>query len=161
MLAGGLMGAVVGLIPLTVAVFRRQTWLAACTAVLCVAAGLVGGLLLAGPLALILTVVALVRTSQGTDRTSRTPSWMVGVPIAIVFAFIPLGILAVTMPAGMRLPKGLVGSAVFTALVASTYVTSLVMRFTDREVDDVEVSEIKDRIAALGSLADDSQTEEE
>ena len=62
LLAGLAAGFTVGLIPFFVARARRQKGLAGWALGLCSLAGVIMGLLLAGPLALVFTVVALTRT---------------------------------------------------------------------------------------------------
>lgn len=60
--AGGLAGMIAGIFAAVVAKKRGRTGIAKASVLLCTVAGIIGGLLLAGPLALLLIGIALLRS---------------------------------------------------------------------------------------------------
>jgi len=65
--AGGAVGLVAGLFAAAVAKKRGRTTLAKASTLLCLAAGVIGGILFAGPVAVVTIAIALLRPALGSN----------------------------------------------------------------------------------------------
>jgi len=148
LIAGFVAGLVAGLVPYFVADFRGRRTAAVATLAITAVGGMIGGLIVAAPLSIALTVFALSGRSGERDASKRLSPWKVGVPATLALWISGMGVLALLLPLD-RIPMAAIVSISFAAPVVGGWLTSLVLHFANRSANQRATADLAAKIAAV------------